>query len=102
MVYPVLYINGRYRDKESDRRKTPPQPYHRWEKLDHRPYRNYAVADSDQGRARRLIENEMIPRGEAGIEQYGGQRNAIRLNNVPDAIEFLNKHDGNVPFNIDS
>ena len=60
---------------------------------------NYAVRDSDAGRARRLLEDEMIPRGEASIERYGGgHRENVRLGSVDDAVEFLERHDGEVPF----
>lgn len=47
-----------------------------------------------------FLENEMIPRGEAGIERYGGTRPAVRLNNVGDAVEYPNTNDGHVPFNF--
>lgn len=60
---------------------------------------NYALPDSEQGRGRRLIEDEMIPRNEASLERYGdGHRENVRLGSVEAAVQFLEKHDGNVPF----
>ena len=60
---------------------------------------NYSVRDSDAGRARRLLKDEMIPQGEASIEQYGGgHRENIRLGSVDDAVKLLEQYDGEVPF----
>jgi hypothetical protein len=41
------------------------------------------------GRARQLLENEMIPQGEGSIAKYGGQRNAIHLTDVDEAVQYL-------------
>lgn len=63
---------------------------------------NHAVRDSDAGRAKRLLRDEMIPRNEASIEQYGGgARENIRLGNVNEAVQFLKDNGGNVPFGFD-
>jgi len=60
---------------------------------------NYSVRDSDAGRARQLLKDEMIPQREASIEQYGGgHRENVRLGSVDDAVKFLEQHDGEVPF----
>lgn len=63
---------------------------------------NYTLPDSEQGRGRQLIEDEMIPRNEASLERYGGgHRENIRLGNVEDAVQFLKENGGNVPFGFD-
>lgn len=60
---------------------------------------NYSVRDSDAGRARKLLNDEMIPQNEASIERYGGgHRENVRLGSVEEAVDFLKKHDGDVPF----
>jgi len=41
---------------------------------------NYSVRDSDAGRARKLLNDEMIPQNQASIERYGGgHRENVRL-----------------------
>jgi len=60
---------------------------------------NYSVRDSDAGRARKLLNDEMIPQNEASIERYGGgHRDNVRLGDVDEAVEFLKDNDGEVPF----
>jgi hypothetical protein len=55
----------------------------------------------EHGRARQLLEDEMIPQGEGSIAKYGGQRNAIHLTDVDEAVEYLKDNGGNVPFGFD-
>lgn len=63
---------------------------------------NYALRDSDQGRGRTLIEDEMLPNAEASLSRYGGgARDNIHLSDVDTAVQFLNDHGGNVPFGFD-
>ncbi len=60
---------------------------------------NHSVRDSNAGRARQLLTDEMIPQGEASIEQYGGgHRENVRLGSVETAVEFLKRNGGDVPF----
>ena len=60
---------------------------------------NHSVRDSDAGRAKKLLNDEMIPQNEASIERYGGgHRENIRLGSVDEAVEFLKEHGGDVPF----
>jgi len=59
------------------------------------------LASHNVGRGRNLIENEMVPQNEAGIELVGGgARNTIRIGDTERAVEFLKTHDGNVPWNF--
>lgn len=63
---------------------------------------NYSVRDSEAGRAKQLIRNEMIPRGEASIVQYGGgARENVKLVDIGEAVEFLKDNGGEVPFGFD-
>jgi hypothetical protein len=55
----------------------------------------------EHGRARQLLEDEMIPQGEGSIAKYGGQRDAIHLTDVDEAVEYLKDNGGNVPFGFD-
>lgn len=55
----------------------------------------------EEGRARDLLENEMIPSSEGSIARYGGQRDAIHLTDVQEAVEYLKDNGGNVPFGFD-
>lgn len=55
------------------------------------------VATHDQGRAETLIR-EMIADRDAPIEAYGGQRDAIRLTSVADAVAFIEDNGGDLPF----
>lgn len=55
----------------------------------------------EHGRARQLLEDEMIPQGEGSIAKYGGQRDAIHLTDVDEAVDYLKDNDGNVPFGFD-
>lgn len=59
------------------------------------------VSSHNIGRARRLIGDEMVPQAEAGIVKVGGgARGTITIDDVEAAIDYLEDHDGNVPFNI--
>jgi hypothetical protein len=63
---------------------------------------NYSVRDSDAGRARQLLRDEMIPQNEASIVQYGGgARENVQLSDVDEAVEFLKENGGEVPFGFD-
>lgn len=60
---------------------------------------NYSVRDSNAGRAKKLLNDEMIPKNEASIERYGGgHRENVRLGSIDEAVDFLKEHDGEVPF----
>ena len=53
-----------------------------------------------QGRGEQLIR-EMLADRNAPLEAYGGSRDNVRLTSVSDAVEYLETHDGNVPFGFD-
>lgn len=53
-----------------------------------------------QGRGEQLIR-DMIANSNAPLEAYGGSRDNVRLASVADAVEYLEQHDGNVPFGFD-
>ena len=53
-----------------------------------------------QGRGEQLIR-ELITDPNAPVEAYGGSRDNVRLASVEDAVEYLKRHDGNVPFGFD-
>jgi len=59
---------------------------------------NMALQDSDQGKGRCLLEDEMLPQNEAGFARYGGQREAIHIVDVEKAVGFLEKHEAEVPW----
>lgn len=55
----------------------------------------------EEGRGKQLID-EMIADPDAPIEPYGGgHRENIRISDTSDAVEYLEAHDGNVPFGFD-
>jgi hypothetical protein len=63
---------------------------------------NYSVRDSDAGQARQLLRDEMIPKNEASIIQYGGgARENVQLSDVDEAVQFLKDNDSDVPFRFD-
>lgn len=63
---------------------------------------DYALPSHARGRGRQLIEDEMLPRAEAGLIRYGGgARDNIHLTDASSTVEFLKQHDGNVPFGFD-
>lgn len=61
---------------------------------------NMALPSHDQGRGKQIIDN-MVADPAAPIERYGGQRDAIRLTSVADAVDYLKANGGNVPFGFD-
>lgn len=56
-----------------------------------------ALPSHDQGAGKRAID-EMLADTSAPIERYGGQRGTIPLTSVEDAVAYLERHGGNVPF----
>lgn len=60
---------------------------------------NYSVRDSEQGEARELLRDEMLPNAEASIQQVGGgARENVQLGSVKDAVRYLYENDGEVPW----
>lgn len=60
---------------------------------------NYSVRDSDQGEARRLLKDEMLPKSEGSIQQVGGgARENVQLGDVQTAVQYLHENDGEVPW----
>jgi hypothetical protein len=59
---------------------------------------NVALPDYLQGEGRQLLENEMLPHNEAGFVRYGGQRDAITIEDPSKAVEFLESNEAEVPF----
>ena len=63
---------------------------------------NYSIRDSEAGKARTLIKDEMIPRREASLVQVGGgARENVQLADIDEAVEFLKDNGGDVPFGFD-
>lgn len=52
-----------------------------------------------QGEAEAIVR-ELIRNSDAPVEAYGGQRDAIRLTSIADAVAFIEDHGGNVPFGL--
>ena len=52
----------------------------------------------EEGRAKRLLRDEMIPQSEGSIAKYGGQRDAVHLTDTQQAVAYLKDNGGNVPF----
>lgn len=60
---------------------------------------NYAVRDSEQGQARRLLKDEMLPKSEGSIQQVGGgARENVQLADVQQAVRYLYENGGEVPW----
>ncbi|GAA0524718.1 hypothetical protein SAMN04488066_10627 [Halorubrum aquaticum] len=60
---------------------------------------NYSVRDSEQGKARDLLKDEMLPNAEASIQQVGGgARENVQLADVKEAVRYLYEHGGDVPW----
>lgn len=57
------------------------------------------IPSHDEGRAETAIR-ELIREPEAPVEAYGGQRDAIRLTSIQAAVEYIEAHDGDVPFGL--
>lgn len=53
----------------------------------------------ERGRGKTLLEDEMIPRGEAGWAYYGG-RGTVHIVDTEAAVRFIEENGGNVPFNF--
>lgn len=49
-----------------------------------------------QGRGEQLVR-EMIADTGSPVEAYGGSRDNVRLTSVADAVEYLERHGGDVP-----
>lgn len=63
---------------------------------------NYSVRDSNAGRAKSLVKDEMVPRREASVVQVGGgARENIQVADIDEAVEFLKENGGDVPFGFD-
>lgn len=61
-----------------------------------------AVATHDRGRVKKLID-DMLSNPDGPIEGYGGGgRKNIRLTSLQAGVEFIEDHDGDVPFGIDT
>lgn len=61
---------------------------------------NMSLPSHEQGRGRQLLE-EMVTDPGAPVEAYGGQRDAVRLTGVSDAVDYLKNNGGDVPFGFD-
>ncbi|RDI69567.1 hypothetical protein DWB78_18625 [Halopelagius longus] len=61
---------------------------------------NMVLPSHEQGRGRQLLE-ELVTDPDAPIEAYGGQRNAVRLTSISDAVDYLKENGGDVPFGFD-
>ena len=60
---------------------------------------NYAVRDSDQGQARQLLKDEMLPKSEGSIQQVGGgARENVQLGDIKQAVRYLYENGGEVPW----
>lgn len=62
---------------------------------------NMSLPSHEQGRGKQLIE-EMVSDPDAPIVAYGGgHRNNVHLANVEDAVDYLKRHGGDLPFGFD-
>lgn len=60
---------------------------------------NYAVRDSEQGQARQLLKDEMLPKSEGSIQQVGGgARENVQLADIQQAVRYLYENGGEVPW----
>ena len=48
------------------------------------------------------VIRELVRDPDAPVEAYGGQRDAIRLTSIKDAVEYIEEHGGDVPFGLDA
>lgn len=53
-----------------------------------------------RGQAKTLLEDEMVPRNEAGVEQYGAT-GTYHITDIDAAVEFIRDNGGDVPFGFD-
>lgn len=61
---------------------------------------NMSLPSHERGRGQQLLA-DMVSNPNAPIEAYGGQRNAVRLTDVPSAVDYLKSNGGDVPFGFD-
>ncbi|WP_050033693.1 hypothetical protein [Halorubrum halophilum] len=62
---------------------------------------NYAVRDSEQGQARRLLKDEMLPKSEGSIQQVGGgARENVQLADIEEATRYVYRNGGDVPWKL--
>lgn len=61
---------------------------------------NMVFPSHEQGRGKRLID-EMLADPSAPLQRYGGQRQAIQLTAVGEAVAYLKANGGNVPFGFE-
>lgn len=54
----------------------------------------HAAGDAEMA-IRELVRDPGAP-----VEAYGGQRDAIRLTSIGDAVDYLEEHGGDVPFRL--
>lgn len=52
------------------------------------------------GEAERAIR-ELVRDPDTPVEAYGGQRDAIRLTSIGDAVAYVEEHGGDVPFGLE-
>lgn len=57
------------------------------------------IAVHEQGDAEEVIR-ELVRDPAAPVEAYGGQRDAIRLTSMQDAVEFIEERGGEPPFGV--
>jgi len=57
------------------------------------------IAVHEQGDAEAVIR-ELVRDPEAPVEAYGGQRDAIRLTDMQDAVDFIENLGGDPPFGL--
>jgi hypothetical protein len=63
---------------------------------------NYSVRDSEQGEARRLLKNEMLPKSEGSIQQVGGgARENVQLGDIGEAARYIHENGGDLPWGFD-
>lgn len=62
---------------------------------------NYSVRDSEQGKARKLLNDEMLPNAEASLQKVGGgARENVQLGDVKEAVRYLYENGGDVPWSF--
>ncbi|MFY4815012.1 hypothetical protein ACOJIV_20305 [Haloarcula sp. AONF1] len=62
---------------------------------------NYSVKDSEQGQARQLLKDEMLPKSEGSIQQVGGgARENIQLADIEKATRYVHRNGGDVPWKL--
>lgn len=56
------------------------------------------IATHNQGAAEDVIRD--LIRNPPPVQAYGGQRDAIQLTSIQDAVEYLEQHGGEIPFGL--